>query len=402
MRDQKLIVTKLNHAVTAHRTRILTVLSEDGRLAEIYAEPTADSLRIGSIYIGKVKKIVPNIRAAFVDITPGQSTYLSLEHTEHCHLIRKHGSSGKIAEGDELLVQIQKDAKGGKVPSVTTNLSLAGEYLVLTTGDHKLGVSGKIDPENRRRLKAAAESMPRKDYGIIIRTNACFAGEEELEKERVQLERILSALIRHSETRSCYSCLYQGIPQYMRLMHSVRFDRVAEIVTDLPEIFQELTDEQKNHQSPLPPVRLYEDSYPLASAVGLAAQLEKALRKKVWLKSGGSLIIEPTEALTVIDVNTGKSISGKQSKELNYQKTNQEAALEIARQIRLRNLSGIILIDFINMKSEEANHALLRQMQMLLREDPVPARVIDRTALGLVEITRKKISKCLSDQLTSD
>ena len=132
------------------------------------------------------------------------------------------------------------------------------------------------------------------------------------------------------------------------------------------------------------------------------AQLEKALRKKVWLKSGGSLIIEPTEALTVIDVNTGKSISGKHSKELHYQKTNREAALEIARQIRLRNLSGIILIDFINMKSEEANHALMRQMQMLLQEDPVPAQVIDRTALGLVEITRKKISKCLADQLTSD
>lgn len=402
MKKQKLIVTELNHAVTFHKTRILTALTEDGRLSEIYAEPTEQNLRIGSIYIGKVRKIVPNIQAAFVDIAPGVSTYLSLEHTEHCHRVRAQNAAGKIVLGDELLVQIQKDAKGGKVPTVTTNLSLAGEYLVLTTGDRKLGISGKIDPDTRKKLKAAAESMPRKDYGIIVRTNACFAKEEELEKERVQLDRILTAILRKSETRSCYSCLYHGIPQYIRLMHRVRPDRVTEIVTDLPEICQELTAEQQNQSLPLPPVRLYEDSYPLASAAGLSSQLEKALRKKVWLKSGGSLIIEPTEALTVIDVNTGKSISGKHSKELHYQKTNREAALEIARQIRLRNLSGIILIDFINMKSEEANHALMRQMQMLLQEDPVPAQVIDRTALGLVEITRKKISKCLADQLTSD
>lgn len=354
---------------------------------------------LGNIYIGKVKNIVKNIQAAFVEIEPGLLCYLPREDVKHPVYLHPKAKQ-TLVQGDELLVQVSREAVKTKAPSVTTKFSLTGKYLVLTHGNETIGFSGKLDNAEKSRLKAwtAGLNLP-EEVGIIVRTNASGISEEELNREYQHLEEQYQYLRQQAIHRSLYSCVFRNRPAYLSSVLGSRSENLKEILTDDVEIYQEMGqflreempgDEEKLH--------FYEDRMlPLKALYRLEKGMSEALAERVWLKSGGYLVIEATEALTVIDVNTGKCIAGK-DKQATIRKINQEAAQEIARQLRLRNLSGIILVDFVDMTEPSADEELLTMMQKLLKRDPLKASAVDMTALGLMELTRKKQKKTLKEQ----
>ena len=235
--------------------------------------------------------------------------------------------------------------------------------------------------------------------GIIVRTNASGVSEEELSREYEHLKEQYQYLRQQAIHRSLYSCVLRNRPAYLSSVMGSRSEDLKEILTDDAEIYKEmgqfLRDEMPGDEEKL---RLYEDRMlPLKALYRMEKEMSEALAERVWLKSGGYLVIEATEALTIIDVNTGKCIAGR-DKQAAIRKINQEAAGEIARQLRLRNLSGIILVDFVDMTEPGADEELLAMMQKLLKRDPLKASAVDMTALGLMELTRKKQKKTLKEQ----
>lgn len=240
------------------------------------------------------------------------------------------------------------------------------------------------------------------DYGIIVRTNAAFASRQEILKEYQKLKEEFIHLKKTAPCRTTFSCLKESTPEYLHILQGLNRSLLEKVITDDPELFEK-TALYLKHMQPEEKEKLtfYEDNLlSLNKLYHLDIRLKEALQEKVWLKSGGYLIIQPTEALTVVDVNSGKSISGKQAQE-HYLKINLEAAEELAHQLRLRNLSGIIIIDFIDMKSTQSQELLMQTLRSAVRSDSVPVQVVDRTKLNLVEITRKKVKKSLAEQVKS-
>lgn len=392
--DSTRIITYIREHVLAD------VLCEDGHLTEISLIPDGKSSILGNIYIGKVKHIVKNIQAAFVEVSDGLLCYLPLEDVKD-PIYTRPKKQDRLAEGDELLVQVSREAVKTKAPSVTTSLSLTGKYLVLTTGVEKTGYSSKLGSADRERLKTFMESQePKKPgIGLIVRTNAASAGEDELFKEYEKLMADYRFLTEQAIHRSVFSCVRKSRPAYLTSILGSRSEYLKEILTDDEALYEEIQDflaeEMPEDAGKL---RLYQERMqPLKALYRLEKGLTDALSERVWLKSGAYLVIEPTEALTVIDVNTGKCTTGKNKWET-IRRINQEAAREIARQLRLRNLSGIILVDFVDMKTREEEQELLSLMREFLKKDPLKAAAVDMTELGLMEITRKKQKKTLLEQ----
>lgn len=385
--------------ITYLRDEVLTdALLTDGHLTELSLMPTEQSSILGNIYIGKVKNIVTNIQSAFVEIENGLLCYLPLEDVR-APIYTKPKKQERLTAGDELLVQVSREAVKTKAPSVTTNLNLTGKYLVLTTGNHITGYSSKLKAEEKTRLKRLLETWGLPEAGLIVRTNAGQAEEEELRAEYDRLLRSYRFLTEQAVHRTVFSCVQRSRPAYLTSILGSRSESLREILTDDPGLYAQiqefLAQEMPKDAGKL---RLYEDGgLPLKALYRLEKGLEDALAARVWLKSGAYLVIEPTEALTVIDVNTGKYTKGKKKQEV-IRKINQEAAREIARQLRLRNLSGIILVDFIDMDGKEAKEELLALMRELLKSDPLKAAAVDLTELGLMELTRKKQKKTLWEQ----
>lgn len=384
----KLIFTKL-------RGKSVAVLASPERILQIEAKPEKETECLGAIYIGKVRNVVKNLDAAFVEYQPGVNGYLSLSEWNGPHPLRS---------GDEIPVQVTRAAVKTKDAVLSTNLCLTGHYVVLTSQAGKLGISARIrDGLWRAELKAQWESRSPKDYSLIVRTNAYTAPFEMIWEETDLLWKKLHKIYSDAECRTCYSILYQPESFVIQTASNVRKSETEEIVTDIPEIYEELRQSGLFLDS-LSEVglRLYADeTYPLWALYHLETALDRALSRQVWLKSGGYLVIDPTEAMTVIDVNTGKNI-GKKTASETYFNTNLEAASEIAAQLRLRNLSGIILVDFIDMEAKEQNKELLSSFRKYLAADPVKTVLVDMTALGLVEITRKKIKRPLHEQFLTD
>ncbi len=391
--DSTRIITYIRDGVLAD------ALYEDGRMMELSLISKEKESILGNIYIGKVKNIVKNIQAAFVEIEPGLLCYLPLEDVKHPVYLHPKAKQ-TLVQGDELLVQVSREAVKTKAPSVTTKFSLTGKYLVLTHGNETIGFSGKLDSAEKSRLKTWTAGLKLPDeVGIIVRTNASGVSEEELSREYEHLEEQYAYLRQQAIHRSVYSCVLRNRPAYLSSVLGSRSENLKEILTDDTEIYKEteqfLRDEMPGDEAKL---RLYEDRMlPLKALYRMEKDMTEALAERVWLKSGGYLVIEATEALTVIDVNTGKCIAGKE-KQATIRKINQEAAQEIARQLRLRNLSGIILVDFVDMTEPGADEELLAMMQKLLKRDPLKAAAVDMTALGLMELTRKKQKKTLKEQ----
>lgn len=373
----------------------LGILFEDGKAMEIRCYE-ADSI-LGNVYRARVSNLSPNINAAFVDIKKGESCYLSMDDY--------HGEKLKV--GDLVTVQVVRDKIKTKRYAVTTDISLQGDYAV-TTLFAPVGVSSKItDSARKKELKtlmqnlliaeqdaqfylaegnvAEIERIKKLTFGGIIRTQAEHAEDAAITREIEGQARLLYSIMKKSEYATQYTCLYHTEVEYIKDIRRMHALQDVEIVTDIPEVTEAISE-----------IPLYTDEYTLTLRYSLASLLEKTLSKRAYLKSGAYLVIEPTEAMTVIDVNSGKSIKGKNAEE-QFLKINIEAAKEIARQLRLRNISGIVMIDFINMKEESHNHELMKNLVEYVRTDPVRTTVVDMTKLGLVELTRQKGKRALHE-----
>lgn len=377
---------------------IVSAYYEDGKAVELSCFCPEETELLGSIYIGKVKNIVKNIEAAFIEIEGGILCYYSLrEQEEPLYIKEKTGS--RLSPGDELLVQVNREAVKTKAPAVTCNLNFPGKYLVLTTGEKKLGLSSKLSKEEKERLRVIAEPFLTGEFGVIVRTNAAQAPEELLREEFERLSSICRKVLTAGKHQSCFSRVYREPPAYAAGIRSLKKESLSRIITDDLEIYETLSEYLLTYQpEDRGKLRFYtEESPDLNRLYKVASSLKAALQERVWLKSGAYLIIQPTEAMTVIDVNTGKYDGRGKSRET-FLRINLEAARETARQLRLRNLSGIIVVDFIDMEEEADKKALMELLEQELLKDPVKTVLVDMTPLGLVEITRKKVRKTLKEQ----
>lgn len=356
--------------------------------------------KVGDIFIGKVKDIVPNIQAAFVEIENKQKCYLSLEKLKQPIFLNAKKNQ-EIHQGDEILVQVSREAVKTKPADVTIYLNITGRYAVLTYGKTMIGISGKIQGEQeRKRLHNLLEPYKNKEYGFILRTNAVDVSEDEIVKELDRLIEEYKNIRKKAEYSTCFSCILKAPEHFITDLRDSRKEESLEIITDDKQIYDRMEEYLKHFQpEDMDKLRFYQDSMiSLWNLYGMEAKLERALHTKVWLPCGAYLVIEPTEALTVIDVNSGKAVGKKKDTQAAYYKVNREAAQEIAVQIRLRNLSGIILVDFIDMK-EENTKALIPFFVEKLAKDPIKTDFIDMTVLHLAEITRKKVRKPLYEQV---
>lgn len=376
---------------------------EEQKVLELRLEPADQKSILGNIYVGQVENLASNIRAAFVRFGDGKKGYLPLSEGENAIFTSGRKGGVSLRPGDELLVQVSRDAMKGKLAALTTNLNFTGKYLVLTTGNKKIGFSAKLSREEtapaRKWLTSEMEDHER-GYGLIVRTNAADAPKEEFLHELEYLKKLYQKVAVAGRNRTCYSLLYEAEPFYLAAVRDIYSRDLEEIVTDLPEIYKRiseyLVDFMPQEQEKL---RLYNDSLlPLYKLCRLETALEEIRREKIWLNSGGFLVIQQTEAFVSIDVNSGKYTAKKKAEET-YRKINLEAAREIARQLRLRNLSGIILIDFINMENPDHRDELFHVLQKYLRRDPVKSRAVDITPLHILEMTRKKIRRPVTEEL---
>ena len=395
--NHKVIIT--DTCVRDKQVRMCATVSEK-RLLEVRCRRIGQESILGNIYVGRVQKVVPNINAAFVEIKPGLSCYYSLEE-KAVPVFAKKLPADKLVQGDELLVQVTRESVKTKAPTVSGNLNLTGRYLVLTSGDGRLGFSSKLKNDEKERLRTLLEPEQDSSAGIIVRTNAREAADDVLLSELHQLRERLLNICQNASMRTCFSCLHRTPERDMTYLLNSYQEGLTEIITDLPQVYEEICQWQRMDAAfGQIPVRLYEDPLlPLSALYNLNKQTEEALHTKVWMKSGGYLVIEPTEALTVVDVNTGKSVNKKNRQE-HFLKINLEAAEETAAQLRLRNISGIVIIDFINLEREEDRKTVMEHLRRAVRQDSVPVQVVDMTKLNLVEVTRKKVEKSLTEQLT--
>lgn len=383
--------------------QIRSFFLEDGEIVEIHCasadEESAGQHLLGNVYVGRVKNIVPNIGAAFVEIESGVNCYYDMKDAEHAVFTRKSGKK-PLCIGDELVVQISKEAVKTKAPTVTGNISFTGRYAVLTHGNTRIGVSSKIPKKLREEYKGRLKEFQNDRFGIIVRTNAKDAPFQDVLDEIMRLRGEYERIMSIAPTRVCFSCLRSAPPSYISNLRNVYMEGMEEIIVGDAELYTRI---RSYFASELPEkqelIRLYDDpAFPLGKLYSTQTAIEKALREKVWLKNGGYLVIQPTEALTVIDVNSGKN-AGKGKNEEGIMKIDLEAAREAAKQIRLRNLSGIIIIDFINLELEENVSRLMREFRMLLAKDPIQTTLVDITPLNLVEVTRKKVHRPLHEQI---
>ncbi len=393
----RVLILKRNH-------KIVTLLYQGNRLLRADAcDPQRAVLH--HIYIGKVKNVVQNIQAAFVEFKPGRLAFLPLRDCKE-PLLTNRAYDGRLIAGDELVLQIVSEGRGAKEVSASTNLSFSGRYLALAMGRTKAACSKKLTDSQRERLTAFAQEDPLfreacAKYGLLFRTNAGEA--KELSALKEELRELLEAAERvgeHARHRTCYSLLWEPPAPWLKDLQDFYLGGAEKILTDDAALYEQTREYlEKFRPSGLPRLVLYEDpQLSLSALFGVEARLSEALSRKVWLRSGGYLVIEQTEALVSIDVNSGKYSAGKESGQT-YFTINMEAAREIARQLVLRNLSGIIVIDFINMKDAEQKKELMECLQRETASDPIRTSVVDMTRLGLVELTRRKEKKPLWEQL---
>ena len=382
--NKELVITNIEFS---GRIYTASVLFEDKKAVELRIGKKDEKSIVGNIYVAEIEKMVKNINAAFVRIG---------NDLPSCYLELKNG----LEQGKKLIVQVSKDAVKLKAPCVSTNLNFSGKYLVLTTEHTILGISSKIEKETKEVLKKWIEPLMDGSFGIVVRTNAATAQKAQILEEFTFLKKRWERIQQIGEHRNSFTLLEEAMPFYIEAIRDVYTEDLVQIRTDIPEYYEKIKTYLSEYQkSELDKLSFYEDKMvSLANVYSLRSLMEECQREKVWLKSGGFLIIQQTEAFVCIDVNTGKFV-GKKKEQETYRKINLEAAEEIARQLRLRNLSGIILIDFINMTREEHRDELLHVLQKYLRKDPVKAKVIDMTPLHIVEMTRQRVRKPVSEEL---
>lgn len=375
---------------------------KDDQMIQFDIDKKTNPSDVGTIYIGKVKDIVKNIQAVFVELSEGKRAYLSLKETDNIIRINDASNPNRpLRQEDEIVVQVSRDAVKTKNPVVTGKLNFTGKYVIVIHGDKGINLSSKInDNAWKSQIKQCIEEMLGQSvgtwncsYGVIVRTNAYEADIEEVLEEIKNIVSQYEQLLKVASYRTCFTKLYSAPAPYLVSLRDTR-ELIDEIITDDREIFEEVQAFlQEADPKKVKMLTFYETHLiPLKAVYAFEKWMDMALNRQVWLKSGGYLVIEPTEALTVIDVNSGKAVTGKYAEETFF-KMNMEAAVEIARQLRLRNLSGIIIVDFIDMKEQNHREALMIRLGELLQNDSVKSVVVDMTKLGLVEITRQRTRK---------
>ena len=414
----KIVITKYKNAT------VCLVYNEKGTVTDIFCEPDKFKSLTGNIYSGRVVKIVPSLNAAFTEFLPGSEGYFQTGAGSKLIFADPQRVPLPLKCEDRIIVQVKKDAAGTKKPALSCDITLAGRYSVFCAARPGLRFSAKLNnPEKKDEIRErfygrgkekdacagaikaddSEKSCPDKDndnlyrqYGFIIRTNAASADTDVIFAEMDYFISLWREILKKAAVCRAPSLLYGSPEAYLSCIRDCADPENVKIITDIPEIYEKI-----NSYTSLFPLNirskpeLYENKkVPPDLLYGVSRNMEEALDKKVYLKSGGFLVIEPTQALVSIDVNSGHAVSGKDS-QAEFLRINIEAAKEAARQIRLRNLSGIIIIDFINMKSPESRDILMRQLKMFLAEDPLKPEAVDVTKLGLVEITRKKSARPL-------
>lgn len=370
----------------------------------VIARPQQQSL-VGSIFCGIVTKVLPGMNAVFVEIGEGKNAYLQRQllasyvaSDEDKKAKEQKSISSFVHQGEKLLIQIEKDAAGTKGPKATGIIEIPGEHLIYLPKGRYMAISKKITEESKKVfLRQAAAEMKSEDEGIIFRTSSMGLTEKKLRDELEALRCSYKQLQQKAGTLNRPGLLYQKDSFVESVIDSINKMAAGEVVVDDLQLKQKLA-ECENVKNGTVQLRFYQQTENIFSAYRIEHEIDKALKRIVWLDNGAYLIFDEAEALTLIDVNTGK-FSGKNNLEETILKTNQLAAREIARQLRLRDLGGMILIDFIDMKREEDRQAILRVMKDELHKDEKRTKLVGFTPLGILQLTRKKTRVSLSEAL---
>ncbi|HWR96454.1 MAG TPA: ribonuclease G [Arenimonas sp.] len=397
--------------VTPRETRVAVV--ENGMLQELHIERSSKRGVLGNIYKGRVQRVMPGMQAAFVDIGLERTAFLHASDIAQADS-RQFGSesvepearpqpliTSLVHEGQEIVVQVIKDPIGTKGARLTTEMSIPSRYLVLLPDAKTIGVSSRIDDESeRQRLKAILQKhAERSGFGYIVRTNAEGVDEAYIEQDIAYLGRAIGVLKQRRQSAKVGECIYEDLSLPMRAVRDMLHADVSSVLIDSRESFEKV---QRFAQQLMPDlagrIQHYAGARPIFDSYSVEDEISRALRKEVPLKSGGYLVFDQTEAMTSVDINTGSFLGQKNLEETAY-RTNLEAAQAVARQLRLRNLGGIIIIDFIDMKEDEHRRQVLRTLEKGLALDHVKTTVYDFSPLGLVEMTRKRTVESLQRQL---
>src|SRR6266446_992506 len=405
-----------------HETRI--AILEEKELVEVMVERPEARRRVGDIYKGRVNAVLPGMQAAFVDLGlektaflhasdlhPSESDLDEMFEDEESEDGKKDGGDAgggggrgrwrrdeptprieeALKKGQEILVQITKEPIGTKGPRVTTQISLPGRYLVLMPGHDHIGVSRKIeDRAERTRLKTLIKEIRPKGSGLIVRTVGSERGKKEFQADIKYLEQLWDKIDKQSQRAKAPAILHREMELTTGLIRDIFTEDVDQLVIDSKEEYKEVLDYLKTYVPELSSrIKLYRGAELIFYHFGIEAELEKAMDRKVWLKRGGYITIDQTEALVAIDVNTGR-FTGKKNQEDTILKTNVEAAEEIARQLRLRDLGGIIVLDFIDMEEESNRKAVIDALRNHLKRDRSRTKAFAVSDLGLVEMTRQR------------
>lgn len=399
--------------VTSNETRVAVI--ENRLLAELYLERKSQPQIVGNIYKGKVGKIVPGMQAAFIELGLEKSGFISAEDVHEDSFLEffleeeepqtqkkvaKHLIQDMLREGQELLVQVLKESTGGKGAKLSSYIALPGKYIVLLGTVDLVGISRRIeDKEERKRLSDCIKQSKPKGIGFIARTASMGKSEDEIREDMDYLIGLWEEIKKKSEEHKAPVLLYEEPSLHIKTIRDLITSEVKSVIVDSNEAYEEIS----HYLSSRFPrfnikIQLYSDDTPLFAQFGVESEIRKIFEKKVWLKSGGYLIIEEAEALAVMDINTGKYLSGDNHEETIFD-INVEAASEAARQIRLRNLVGIIVIDFIDMKNRQKREEVFQTFAEALRKDKARSVILDMSPFGVVQMTRQRVRESVLKSL---
>lgn len=391
-------------SVGEEETRVAVL--EDKVPVEIYIERALNQRLVGNIFKGRVENVLPGMQAAFVDIGLEKNAFLYVEDALPARSPEGHQHGGSalgtnicdiLKHGQEVIVQIVKEPIGTKGPRVTTHITLPGRYLVLMPTVDYIGISRRIESEKEReRLKELAALVKPEGMGVIVRTVAEGVEEEEFRQDVTMLTKLWRKILHRSTHGPVPNLVHRDLELIQRILRDVFTEDVDRLTIDSRYDYEKILDLLDITGPRLKFKVFFDERENIFQDYGIEVEIEKALKRKVWLKCGGYIVIDQAEALTAIDVNTGKFV-GTTNLEDTVLRTNLDAAVEIARQSRLRNLGGIIIVDFIDMQKEEHRQQVLHVLEEEIKKDKTKTNILGITQLGLVEMTRKKVRPSLSE-----
>ena len=388
--------------VSAEPNELKVAVLEDGRLCEIYVERKGRRPLAGNIYKGKVENVLPGMEAAFVDIGLEKNGFLYVEE------VMVHEDPDKrpkkitqmLKSGQEILVQVVKDPMGTKGARLTTQLSIPGRFLVFVPDGDGVGVSRRLSDEERQRLRQVCRELKVKNAGLIVRTAAEGASKKELVNDLKFLEKMWQTVQGREKSAKAPAMIYSEMEVPLKVMRDLFNETYERVLVDAQREHDKIRSFLRKTSPELAErVEMYQGSKPLMETYGVDEEIKKALERRVDLPSGGYLVIESTEALTVIDVNTGRYV-GRTRLEDTILKTNIEACSEVVRQLRLRDIGGIIIIDFIDMARPRNRQQVLETLGKELESDRTKTYIVELSPLGLVEMTRQNVTEGLRGILT--